>query len=192
MGTAPTIGRKILVLMGPPGVGKKFCTLRLNGNHPMDIEILKTVTTQPQRQVYDSLFYKTVGLEEFQQGVAGGEVLARDEFAGDWYGIERADASAILKHKHAIVSASPLGAEALRQSGFSTIVAYLVPASRTLVEDNLRGKQDTPERLVLMQQVSSMFERLPESAYDIVVRVKSLVEAEAELEAKLRTFLELH
>jgi guanylate kinase len=192
MGTAQTSSRKILVLMGPPGVGKKFCTLRLNGNHPMDIEILKTVTTQPQRQVYDSLFYKTVGLEEFQQRVAGGELLAHDEFAGDWYGIERADASAILKQKHAIVSATPLGAEALRQSGFSTIVAYLVPASRTLVEDNLRGKQDTPERIVLMRQVASIFARLPESAYDIAVRVKSLVEAEAELEEKLRTFLELH
>jgi guanylate kinase len=192
MGTVETTSRKILVLIGPPGVGKKFYTLRLNGNHPMDIEILKTLTTQPQRHVYDTLFYKAVGLEEFQQRVAGGELLAHEEFAGSWYGIERADALAILRQKHAIVSATPRGAEALRQSGFSTIVTYLVPASRTLVEDNLRGKQDTPERIVLMQQMASLFERLPESAYDIVVRVKSLAEGEAELEEKLRAFLELH
>src|SRR5919108_1385494 len=122
MGTNHTLGRKILVLVGPPGVGKKFCTLRLNGNHPMDVEILKTLTTQPQRQIYDSLFYKTVGPEEFQQRVAAGDLLEYDEFAGHWYGIERADAEAVLRQKHAVVSATPAGAAALRQSSLSTIV----------------------------------------------------------------------
>jgi guanylate kinase len=192
MGTSQTINRKILVLVGPPGVGKKFCTLRLNGNHPMDIEILKTLTTQPQRQIYDSLFYKTVEIEEFQQRVAGGDLLEHDEFAGDGYGIERADAAAILKQKHAVVSTTPSGAEALRQSGFATVIARLIPASKALVEDQLRLKQETPERLALMRQAATLFERLPESAYDIAIRVKSLVQAEAELEEKLRAYVELH
>jgi guanylate kinase len=192
MGTNHTIRRKILVLVGPPGVGKKFCTLRLNGNHPMDIEILKTLTTQAQRQIYDSLFYKTVGLEEFQQRVARGDLLEHDEFAGDWYGIERADAEATLKQKHAVVSATPLGAEALRRSGFSTVIAYLIPASKTLIENHLRRKQETPERLALMRQAATIFEHLPESAYDIAIRVRSLAQAEEELEGKLRAYVELH
>jgi guanylate kinase len=192
MGTNQTISRKILVLVGPPGVGKKFCTLRLNGNHPMDIEVLKTLTTQPQRQIYDSLFYKTVGLEDFQQHVVGGNLLAHDEFAGHWYGIERAEAEGILKQKHAVVSATPLGAEALRRSGLPTVIAYLIPTSTTLVEKNLRQKLESPERLALMRQAATMFERLPESAYDLAVRVKSLVEAEGELEEKLRAHVELH
>jgi guanylate kinase len=192
MGTNDTSNRKILVLVGPPGVGKKFCALRLNGNHPMDIEILKTLTTQPQRQIYDSLFYKTVSVEEFQQRVAGGHLLEHDEFAGHWYGLERADAEAILKHKHAVVSATPVGVEALRRSGLATVIASLIPASKTLVEDNLRRKQETPERLTLMRQATPVYERLPESAYDIAVRVKSLVEAEGELEEKLRAHVELH
>jgi guanylate kinase len=192
MGTNHTISRKILVLVGPPGVGKKFCTLRLNGNHPMDTEILKTLTTQPQRQIYDSLFYNTVGVEAFRQRVAEGRLLEYDEFAGHWYGIERADAEAILKQKHAIVSATPLGSEALRRSGFPIVIARLIPASKTLVEDNLRQKQETPERLTLMRQAGAMYEHLPESAYDIAVRVKSLVEAEGELEERLRAHVELH
>jgi guanylate kinase len=192
METNHTVSRKILVLVGPPGVGKKFCTLRLNGNHPMDLEVLKTITTQPQRQIYDSLFYKTVGRETCQELIEAGTLLESDEFAEHWYGIERADAEAILKQKHAIVSATPAGAEALRRSGFSTIVAYLRPASKILVEDNLRRKQETPERLALMRQAATMFDRLPESAYDLAVRVKSLVEAEAELEDKLRAYVELH
>jgi guanylate kinase len=192
MATNDTVSRKILVLVGPPGVGKKFCTLRLNGNHPMDLEILKTLTTQPQRHIYDSLFYKTVGRETYQELIEAGTLLESDEFAGHWYGIERADAEAILKQKHAIVSATPAGAEALRRSGFSTIVTYLRPASKILVEDNLRRKQETPERLDLMRQAATMFDRLPESAYDLAVQVKSLVEAEAELEDKLRAYVELH
>jgi guanylate kinase len=192
MGTSHTHSRKILVLVGPPGVGKKFCTLRLNGNHPMDIEILKTLTTQPQRQIYDSLFYKTVGLEEFQCRVAAGELLEHDEFAGEWYGIERADAEAILRQKHAVVSATPLGAEALRRSGFATVIAYLIPTSMALVENHLRQKQETPERLALMRRATGLLERLPESAYDVSVRVKSLTQAEGELEEKLCTYVELH
>jgi guanylate kinase len=192
MGTNDTLNRKILVLVGPPGVGKKFCTLRLNGNHPMDIEILKTLTTQPQRQIYDSLFYHTVGRETCQQHIEAGTLLEHDEFAGHWYGIERADAEAILKQKHAIVSATPAGADALRRSGLSTIVAYLMPAAKGLVEDNLRRKQESPERLALMRQAAAVFDRLPESAYDLAVRVKSLVEAGAELEDKLRAYVELH
>ena len=192
MRTNHTSSRKILVLVGPPGVGKKFCTLRLNGNHPMDIDILKTLTTQPQRQIYDSLFYKTVSREEFQQRVVGGHLVEHDEFAGHWYGIERADAEAILKHKHAVVSATPMGVEALRRSAFSTLVAYLIPASKTLLEDILRRKQETPERLALMREAAATYEYLPEAAYDIAVRVKSLVEAEGELEEKLRAHVELH
>ena len=86
----------------------------------MDIEILKTLTTQPQRQIYDSLFYNTVGRETCQQHIEAGTLLEYDEFAGHWYGIERADAEAILKQKHAVVSATPAGAEALRRSGLST------------------------------------------------------------------------
>ena len=192
MATNHATRRKILVLVGPPGVGKKFCTLRLNGNHPMDFEILKALTTQPQRQIYDSLFYKTVGPEEFQQRVAAGDLLEYDEFAGHWYGIERADAEAILRQKHAVVSATPRGADTLRRGGFSTVVAYLLPASESLVEDNLRRKQERPERLGQMRQTAPLFEGWPASAYDIAVRVTSLPEAVREFEEKLRSYVDLH
>jgi hypothetical protein len=73
-----------------------------------------------------------------------------------------------------------------------TVIAYLIPTSTTLVEKNLRQKLESPERLALMRQAATMFERLPESAYDLAVRVKSLVEAEGELEEKLRAHVELH
>ena len=53
----------------------------------MDIEILKTLTTQPQRQIYDSLFYNTIGRETCQQRIEAGTLLEYDEFAGHWYGI---------------------------------------------------------------------------------------------------------
>jgi guanylate kinase len=192
MATNHTSSRKILVLVGAPGVGKKFCTLRLNGNHPMDVEILKTLTTQPQRQIYDSLFYKTIEPEAFQQCVAAGDLLEYDEFAGHWYGIERAETETILRQKHAVVSATPQGAETLRQGGISTVVAYLSPASTQLIEDNLRQKQETPERLALMRQAATMFEGLPASAYDIAVRVTSLLEAMSELEEKLHSYVDLH
>jgi guanylate kinase len=192
METNHTLSRKILVLVGPPGVGKKFFTLRLNGNHPMELEILKTLTTQPQRQIYDSLFYRTVERGLCQQHVEAGTLLEHDEFAGHWYGIERADAEAILKQKHAVVSATPAGAETLRRSGFSTVIAYLIPASTTLLEANLRQKPESPERLALMRQAATLFKQLPKSTYDFAVRVNSLVEAEAELEDKLRAYMELH
>jgi guanylate kinase len=192
MATNHTGNRKILVFVGAPGVGKKFCSLRLNGNHPMDVEILKTLTTQPQRQIFDSLFYKTVGPEEFQQRVAAGELLEYDEFAGHWYGIERAETETILRQKHAVVSATPQGAETLRQGGSSTVVVYLSAASKHLLEDNLRQKQEAPERLAQMRQTASLFTGLPASAYDIAVRVTSLPEAVRELEEKLPSYLDLH
>jgi guanylate kinase len=192
MATADANSRKIVVLVGPPGVGKKFCTLRLNGNHPMDIEILKTLTTQPQRQVYDELFYQTVGLEEFQTRAAAGDLLEYDEFVGYWYGVERVAAETILKHKHAVVSATPQGAAALRQGGSPALVAYLLPTSATFIDGNLRLKQESPERLQQMQRAGSLFEDVPTSAYDILVRVKSLSDAAHELEKKLRAYMELH
>jgi guanylate kinase len=192
MATNQVSSRKILVLIGSPGVGKKFCALRLNGNHPIDVEILKTLTTQPQRQIYDSLFYKTIGPEEFRQRVAAGELLEYDEFAGYWYGIERAEAETILKQKHAMVAATPQGAEMLRQSGFPTVVAYLSPDSKHVIEDNLRQKQEAPERLVLMRQAATIFEGLPASAYDLAVRVRALPDAARELEERLRSYVDLH
>ena len=102
------------------------------------------------------------------------------------------DVAVLTVAKHAVVSATPMGVEALRRSDFSTLVAYLIPASKTLLEENLRRKQETPERLTLMRQAATTYEHLPEAAYDIAVRVKSLVEAESELEEKLRARIELH
>ena len=192
METGQTMSRKLLVLVGQPGVGKKFCTLRLIGNHPMDVEIVKTLTTQPQRQIYDSLFYKTVDPEAFQKRMAAGDLLEHDAFAGHWYGLERTETEAVLKQKHGVVSSTPYGVETLRSSGLPLIIAYLYPASKSLIEDNLRKKQEDPERLRLLQQSAAVFERLPENAYDIAVAVKSLVDAERELEEKLATYMELH
>ncbi|MDQ3828857.1 MAG: hypothetical protein M3361_06020, partial [Candidatus Tectomicrobia bacterium] len=85
-----------------------------------------------------------------------------------------------------------LGAATLRRSGFSTVVARLLPASNTLIEDNLQRKGETPERLTLLRQAAALYEHLPESSYDIAVRVNSLAEAEGELEEKLRAYVELH
>jgi guanylate kinase len=192
MGTTHPVTRKIVVLVGPPGVGKKFCTLRLNGNHPMDIEIIKTVTTQPQRQIFDSLFYDTVSLEEFQERVAGGYLLEHDEFAGHWYGIERAAAETVLRQKHGVVSVTPKGAATLRQSGLPVVIVNFIPASPSLIDDNLRHKSADPARLVLLRQASAIFDRLPESAYDMAVHVKSPQEAERELEERLQAVAELH
>jgi guanylate kinase len=190
MSASQPVPRKILVLVGPPGVGKKFCTLRLNGNHPMDIDIIKTLTTQPQRQIYDSLFYRTVTAEAFQQRLADGQLVEHDRFAGHWYGIERREAEAVLKHRHGVVSATPSGAESLRRSGLPTVIAYLIPASTRWLEDNLAQKNEDPQRLALFRQEAAKFERLPESAYDIAVRVKSPVEAVKELEERLQAYLE--
>jgi guanylate kinase len=158
----------------------------------MDIEIIKTITTQPQRQVFDALFYDTVSLDEFHAHVADGHLLEHDEFAGRWYGIERTAAEAVLKQKHGVVSATPIGAATLRQSGIPTVIIYLIPTSKTMVEDSLRRKNEDPERLVLLRQASAIFDRLPESAYDIAVHVKSPLEAMTELEERLQAIVELH
>lgn len=185
------ISHKLFVLVGPPGVGKKFCTLRINGNHPMDVEIIKTLTTQPQRHIYDSLFYKTVSLEDFQQRAAAGDLLESDEFAECWYGIERAEVETLLKQKHGIVSVTPAGVASLRDSGFPAIYAYLIPSSGALVEENLRKKNEAPTRLPLLRQASTLFEHLPESSFDVVIRVRTLVDAAKELDEKLQTYVTL-
>jgi guanylate kinase len=191
MGTSQRISQKILVLVGPPGVGKKFCTLRLNGNHPMDVEIIKTVTTQPQRHIHDSLFYRTVSLEEFQRRTAEGEWLVYDEFAAHWYGVDRKEVETVLKQKHGVVSMTPTAADALRTSGLPAIFARLVPTSTALVEDNLLKKHEAPERLPLLRQASAMYDRLPESSFDVVVRVKTLVDAARELDEQLQGHIAL-
>lgn len=191
MGTNQNPSHKMIVLVGPPGVGKKFCTLRLNGNHPMDVEITKTLTTQPQRHIYDSLFYKTVNLEEFQERVATGDMIEHAEFAGHWYGIERREAETGLRQKHGVVSTTPTGAETLRSSGLSTIIAYLIPSSKALVGDNLLKKNEDPKRLEDMRKASVIFDGLPESSFDVVVRVKTLVDAAKELDEKLQTYIAL-
>ncbi|MGH8059497.1 MAG: hypothetical protein ACREOH_20045, partial [Candidatus Entotheonellia bacterium] len=179
------------VLVGPPGVGKKFCTLRINGNHPMDVEIIKTLTTQPQRHIYDSLFYKTVTLEDFQQRAAAGDLLEYDEFAECWYGMERAEVETLLKQKHGIVSVTPAGAASLRDSGFPAIYAYLIPSSTALVEENLRQKNEAAARLPLLRQAAALYEHLPESSFEVVIRVRSLVDAAKELDEKLQSYVTL-
>jgi hypothetical protein len=78
------------------------------------------------------------------------------------------------------------------ECGLPIVIAYLYSASTSLVEDNLRKKQETPERSTLLRQSAALFERLPENTYDIAVAVKSLADAECGLEEKLAAYMELH
>jgi hypothetical protein len=66
-----------------------------------------------------------------------------------------------------------------------------VPTSTALVEDNLLKKHEAPERLPLLRQASAMYDRLPESSFDVVVRVKTLVDAARELDEQLQGHIAL-
>jgi guanylate kinase len=134
--------RPILGFVGPSGSGKTFLIHEMLRRFPDHLGIAKSITTRPQRDPEDALFYDFVAKEDIDHLEQEGRLTHRVEFAGTHYATDRKHLDELLSQKMGVCAFVQDGVRFLRNAGYEIKVIEVVPVDQPNNRDEVRHQAD--------------------------------------------------
>lgn len=169
---------RLTVLSGPSGVGKGTVVAYLRRHHS-DLWLSVSVTTRPSRpEETDGVEYRFVSPAEFDELVAGGELLEYAEYAGYRYGTPRSPVEERLRAgEPALLEIDVQGARQIRARMPDALLVFLAPPSTAELERRLTGR-GTEAADVIRQRLGRAREELAaEHEFDEIIVNSTVPEA---------------
>ncbi|MGE5672415.1 MAG: guanylate kinase [Mycobacterium leprae] len=137
----------LIVVTGPSAVGKGTICRALLSEAPGLRFSVSCTTRKPRPGEIDGVEYFFVSPEEFQQKVAGGELLEWAEVYGNYYGTPRqAVEEATEAGYHVLLDIDMVGAAKVRQAYAGAVSVFVIPPSMAALEQRIKGRgTETPE-----------------------------------------------
>jgi guanylate kinase len=177
---------KLFILSAASGTGKTSLARALADRLP-DVALSISHTTRARRPgERHGEHYYFVTPEAFQAMIDRGEFLEHAEVFGNRYGTSRAAAENLLaRGKRVIFDIDWQGARSVKRVWPQATSIFLLPPSRTTLEERLRGRgQDTPEVIARRMQ-AAVDEMRHHDEFDYIVVNDDFDLAFADLEAIL-------
>jgi guanylate kinase len=132
---------QIFVLSGPPGAGKSTIAARVRAEMPELAYSVSLTTRQPRPGEQDGVDYHFVSRQEFARRIAAGEMAEYEEIFGNLYGTsEKVIRQALEQGRDLFLDTDVNGAEQLRKRFPEGVFIFLLPPSRQVLEQRLRGR----------------------------------------------------
>ena len=175
-----------IVLSGPSGSGKGTIVKELIKDEQFLISISAT-TRSPRQGEEEGVHYFFKTREEFEEMIAGSELLEYAEFCGNYYGTPKAFIEDSVKNgKDVILEIEVEGAMQIKKIYPEAVFIFVVPPSLTELENRLVGR-NTEAREAIDQRLTRAKEELAlYTQYDYVVVNDRLVEAIDEIKCIVR------
>ena len=163
---------RLFVLSGPSGVGKSTVLAQLRDRAPEIWYSVSATTRAPRPGEQHGVHYLFVSGPEFDELVAGGEMLEWAEFAGNRYGTPRSAVDERLRQgRDVLLEIEVKGARQVRAAlGNAAILVFLAPPSYAELARRLvgRGTEDAATREARLQAALAELAAEPEFDHTVV------------------------
>ena len=163
--------KKVLVVVGPSGVGKGTVRKALfeKRGHRLVYSISMT-TRKPRQGEVDGVDYYFVSREEFQKRIDNNQFLEWAEFVGNYYGTPKDKVEEqIEKGKEVVLEIEVNGALQVLSKVKDAVSIFIVPPGKQALYDRLRRRGTEPEEVIQERMAKANREFQLAHKYDYIV-----------------------
>jgi guanylate kinase len=167
--SAPQRGR-LFVIAAPSGAGKTSLVKALLERKP-ELHVSISYTTRPRRPTEeDGREYHFVSIGDFQRLQQQGQFLEYAQVFDNFYGTGRRPVETELaRGNHVILEIDWQGAQQVRRSLPECVTIFILPPSRSSLEERLRNRQTDSEQVIARRLQDAVGDMSHWNEFDYVV-----------------------